>query len=155
AQGSAPDFTIGDLDRLSAVASKAALALGRMRRAKREAEQRRMARGLELARQIQRRLLPTLPPVVAGFPEAAEYRPAFGIGGDFYDVIPSGSAEVTALIGDVAGKGVAAALVMSRISSEFRRLVATASDLPAVFTQLNDSMCERSPDDTFVTAAGL
>ena len=70
---------------------------------------------LGIARRIQRSLLPTVTPLFHGFRVAAEYRPASEVGGDFYDVVVSGPGEITAVIGDVSGKGVAGALVMSHL----------------------------------------
>src|SRR5262249_55434471 len=151
----APDFTLGDLDALSAVAAQIALVMQRLRAERRATEQRRFERDLGIARQIQRRFLPALAPRVGGFRVAAEYRPAFEVGGDFYDLVPTGDAQATAVIGDVSGKGMAAALVMARVSSEFRRLARGECPPEALLGQLNAAMCEQSPDDSFVTAACL
>jgi serine phosphatase RsbU (regulator of sigma subunit) len=150
-----PDFTIGDLDALTTLAAQVSMVLQRLRVEQQAAEQRRMASDLTLARQIQRKFLPTLPPQVLDFRVAAEYRPAYAVGGDFYDVVPSANGHVMAVVGDVSGKGVAAALVMSRVSSEFRRLAQMTDSPQELLTQLNHSMVEQSPDDTFVTAACL
>jgi len=85
---------------------------------------------------------------------ATEYRPAYDVGGDFYDVITTGPGQLVAVIGDVAGKGVAGALMMSRISSEIRRLVAGNEMAPRqILTELNESFSALGVDDSFVTAA--
>jgi len=118
------------------------------------AAERRMERDLEAARRIQRSFLPSLPPSVGGFRVAAEYRPAFDVGGDFYDVYSTRAGRLSSVIGDVSGKGVSAALFMSRVSSEVRRLA------PALKTpwRLLDALNRRfgdGADDTFVTCAAV
>src|SRR5206468_11577578 len=118
----AADFTVAELDELSAVAAQVALVLERMRMEARAARQQRLERDLDLARQIQRHFLPALASEIEGLRVAAEYRPAYDVGGDFYDLVPAGDGSVLAAVGDVSGKGVPAALLMSRVSSDFRRL---------------------------------
>ncbi|NIV36729.1 MAG: stage II sporulation protein E, partial [Anaerolineae bacterium] len=76
-------------------------------------EKERLERELELAREIQRRLLPKTFPRLAGFDCAAASRPARQVGGDFYDVIPLASDRVGLVMADVSGKGMPAALFMA------------------------------------------
>jgi serine phosphatase RsbU (regulator of sigma subunit) len=83
----------------------------------------------------------------------AEYLPAFAVGGDFYDLIDLGDGRLLAAIGDVSGKGVTAALMMSRISSELRRLAVEAAGPAEMLSRLNDSLPGRMQDDRFVTVA--
>jgi phosphoserine phosphatase RsbU/P len=78
----------------------------------RRAEQRK-ARDLERARQVQRALLPTATPEIRGVKVAARYVPALELGGDFYDFLPYGEGRLAVAVGDVAGKGSAAALLAS------------------------------------------
>jgi serine phosphatase RsbU (regulator of sigma subunit) len=146
----APAFTIADQHALVAVASQALLVMQRL--AVRSPDERRLR---DLAREIQRRFLPALSPEMGGFRITAEYRPAHDVGGDFYDLVQSPGGELTAVIGDVSGKGVPAALLMSRISSDFRRLAATASSPQSLLAQLNHAMAEHAPDDAFATAVCL
>jgi serine phosphatase RsbU (regulator of sigma subunit) len=144
-----PDFGIEDLDALTGVAGQARDALSRLR-----TQRKHMSHDLELAKQIQQGFL-QLPPELNGFRIAAQYRPALNVGGDFYDLVPTGNGQVMAVIGDVSGKGVSAALLMSRVSMEFRRIAKESNTPKALLSQLNRSVCELSPDDTFVTAACL
>ena len=98
--------------------------------------------------------MPALPTAVNGFRVATEYRPAYDVGGDFYDVLTTGPGQLVAVIGDVAGKGVAGALMMSRISSEIRRLVGSTDVTPReLLTELNESFSMLGVDDSFVTCA--
>jgi serine phosphatase RsbU (regulator of sigma subunit) len=73
------------------------------------------------------------------------------VGGDFYDVVDGDDGAVTAVIGDVSGKGVQAALLMSRVSSDFRRLPRGGS-AQGLLELLNQATCEHTPDDSFATA---
>ena len=106
---------------------------------------------LGIARRIQRSLLPALEPLFHGYRVAADYRPASDIGGDFYDVVASGPGEVTVVIGDVSGKGVSGALVMSHLASDIRRLARTASSPRALIHELNQIVASLQLDDMFVT----
>ncbi len=154
AEPGANDFTEEDHDCLAGVTAQISMAIQQLRTATRQKRSRMIQRDLEAARRIQRSFLPALPTGVNGFRFATEYRPAFDVGGDFYDVITTGPGQLVAVIGDVAGKGVAGALMMSRISSEIRRL-AGVNDLPPsqILTQLNESFSALGVDDSFVTAA--
>src|SRR5258706_2315111 len=115
---------------------------------------RALQRDLEAARRIQRSFLPSLPPTVGGFRVAAEYRPAFDVGGDFYDVCSRRAGHLRAVIGDVSGKGVSAALFMSRVSSEVRRLAPAVNSPRRLLEELNRRFGDDG-DDTFVTAASV
>lgn len=153
AEQGAPDFTEGDHDALAGVAAQVSMAIQQLRTSARQRRSSMMQRDLEAARRIQRSFLPTLKTTVNGFRVATEYRPAFDVGGDFYDVITTSDGQLLAVIGDVAGKGVAGALMMSRISSEIRRLAAIPTMTPReLLTNLNESFAALGVDDSFVTA---
>jgi phosphoserine phosphatase RsbU/P len=114
--------------------------------------ERLLERDLEAARRIQRSFLPSLPPTVGGFRVAAEYRPAFDVGGDFYDVCSRRAGQLRSVIGDVSGKGVSAALFMSRVSSEVRRLAPALREPKRLLEELNRRFSDDG-EDTFITAA--
>jgi serine phosphatase RsbU (regulator of sigma subunit) len=146
------DFTDGDLQVLSALASNAVLVVQRLRASETTDEQRLIARDLDMAGEIQRRFLPRLDQEWGAVRVAAAYHPAYNVGGDFYDVVDGAQGEITAVIGDVAGKGVTAALLMSRISSDFRRLARGGKPPQALLDQLNQATVEHTPEDSFATA---
>jgi len=77
---------------------------------------------LSLAAEIQRRLLPPLPPRINGCDWAAAIRPAGKIGGDFYDFLETAPGRWVALIADVSGKGIPAAMALGSLRSTFRAL---------------------------------
>jgi serine phosphatase RsbU (regulator of sigma subunit) len=107
------------------------------------------------ARRMQRSLLPALEPLFHGYRVAADYRPAFDVGGDFYDVVASGPGEITAVIGDVSGKCVSGAMVMSHLAGDIRRLARTASSPRALIEALNRTFASLQLDDMFVTCVCL
>jgi sigma-B regulation protein RsbU (phosphoserine phosphatase) len=108
---------------------------------------------LEQASGIQRRFLPVAPSgAIGGVRLAAAYRPARGVGGDFYGLAPAREGALTVIIGDVAGKGVAAALLMSRVTSAFDVIAPTDRSPSEILAALDRSLAEHAPDDRFVTA---
>lgn len=119
----------------------------------RESETRRVERDLDRARTVQRKLLPAIPPEMPGLRVAVDYCPAFEIGGDFYDLVRIEDGRVFTIVGDVAGNGIAAALLMSRMMAEFRYAIAADSSSPAaVLALMNDRIAELE-QEAFVTAA--
>lgn len=106
------------------------------------------------ARKVQRRFLPPASDLHAGRVRVvSKYLPAFAVGGDFYDVVDLGGGRVLATIGDVSGKGVTAALMMSRVSSELRRLAFELDSPAEILTRLNRELPAWMDDDRFVTIA--
>jgi sigma-B regulation protein RsbU (phosphoserine phosphatase) len=147
-----PDFTRADLGVLEGIAALFSLALQRLRAKELELAQARVGRDLKEARRVQKQLMSTALPPATGVTALAEYLPAFDVGGDFYDVgvLPDG--RISAVIGDVSGKGVTAALVMSRVTSEFRRHRDRARTPAELLAAVNASMV-RDDSESFATAA--
>jgi serine phosphatase RsbU (regulator of sigma subunit) len=106
-----------------------------------------------LARRVQRTLLPPGPPDVPGYAFHAHYEPAYEVGGDYYDFIPLAGRRLAVLLGDVSGKGVAAALVMVKFSVEARVCLQTEPDAAAAVGKLNGLMTRAAMPDQFVTLA--
>jgi serine phosphatase RsbU (regulator of sigma subunit) len=105
------------------------------------------------AREIQRAFLPPIDAERRGVHALAEYRPAFAVGGDFYDVVHHADGRVTAFVGDVAGKGVSAALLMALVSGEMRQLARSRRGPRRILGQVNTWLEPQLPPDRFVTAA--
>ena len=99
-----------DLDVLTAVASQAAIAIQNATLHESLLERERVARDLKLAEQVQKRFLPQSVPEIPGFEFFAHYDPAYEVGGDYYDFVPLPGDRCAIAVGDVSGKGVAAAL---------------------------------------------
>src|SRR5207245_9583587 len=85
--------------------------------------ERRLRSDLDTAREIQRQLLPTGAREVPGLDLAAGYVPARELGGDFYDFLPYGQGRLGFALGDVSGKGAAAALYGSLAIGTIREIV--------------------------------
>ena len=106
---------------------------------------------LEVAREIQLALLPrgtySLHDVeISGFT-----KPANTVGGDFYDVLPQPDGGIVLTLGDVAGKGSPAALLMALLLAAFRTLVEERLAPPALVARLNVQICRHSPASRFIT----
>src|SRR5205807_2561728 len=88
---------------------------------------------------LQRSLLPARPPMIEGFDVAARYIPGteVGVGGDWYDLFALPSGHVGMVIGDVAGNGLRAAVVMGRIRSALRAYALETADPADVLTRLD------------------
>jgi serine phosphatase RsbU (regulator of sigma subunit) len=116
-----------------------------------ELARERLKLDLELAREVQRGLLPLRLPEVPGYEFFAYYESAYEIGGDYYDFIPLSRQRVAVLLGDVAGKGVAAALLMAKLSADARSCMLMHPDTAAAVTRLNSLMTQCGNADRFVT----
>jgi serine phosphatase RsbU (regulator of sigma subunit) len=144
-------FTQGDLDLLTGVAAQSAMAMQNAKLHQESLKQQRLQQDLLLAEQIQKSFLPRQLPAVDGMEFVAEYRPAYAIGGDFYDVFWLGGERLGMFIGDVSGKGVSAALLMARISSDLRVAALAEVDPGAALQRVNRAVLERRQPDIFVT----
>lgn len=153
--GSRSSFTQGELDLLTALAAHAALALQNARMHQQKLAQQRLEQDLLLAEQIQKSFLPSQLPEVPELRFVAEYRPAYSVGGDFYDVFAVGPGKLGVIIGDVSGKGVSAALLMARVSSDLRAAVIGEPDPQSAMARVNKSVLERGQHDIFVTAIAM
>jgi len=100
--------------------------------------------------------LPKKLPQLAGYEFFAHYEPAQEVGGDYYDFIPLPASRLAIMVGDVAGKGVPAALLMAKVSSDARFCMLTEPDPAQAVYKLNEQMQEAGMLDRFITlAAGL
>ena len=113
-------FTDQDLQVLASVASQAAIALDNARLHEEAVKQRALQRDLELAREMQHALLPSSSPTVPHYHFFDFYDAAFQVGGDYYDYVMLPENRFAAVVGDVAGKGVSAAILMAKLSSDVR-----------------------------------
>jgi serine phosphatase RsbU (regulator of sigma subunit) len=129
-------FTADDASLLQLAADRAALAVQSLRSA-----DDRIA-----AETLQRSLLPSAPPTVPGVEIAARYVPGSGVvGGDWYDVFVLPSGELGVVIGDVAGSGLAAAIVMGRMRSALRAYALETTDPAEVLDRLDRKMQHFEP----------
>ena len=106
---------------------------------------------LEVAADMQRRLLPPLPPSAHGLEWAASLQPAGKIGGDFYDIVPLAHGRWMLLVADVSGKGIPAALALSTLRAAFRALANDQTGPADVLTQLSAILYEQWAGMPYVT----
>jgi len=129
-------------------------ALEEQRRAtaeKLEAE-RRAAQELEIAKQVQSRLFPQNSPPVKSLEYAGICIQARKVGGDYYDFLNLGGGRLGLVIGDIAGKGIAAALLMANLQANLRSQCAIALDQPQrLLRSVNQLFRENTPDGSFAT----
>jgi sigma-B regulation protein RsbU (phosphoserine phosphatase) len=145
-------FTQEDLKFLCGVANQAAIALDNARMHAEAVARERLKRDLELAHRVQLSFLPAKLPQVPDYEFYAHYEPANEVGGDYYGFVPLPQGRLAITVGDVAGKGVAAALLMAKLSSDTRFCLLTENDYSRALSRLNDLLHEfATPLDRFVT----
>jgi sigma-B regulation protein RsbU (phosphoserine phosphatase) len=142
-------FSDTDLLMLQTLASAAALAINNAHMAEELVEQERFSRELELATEMQRSLLPATP--TDAFPVAGINLPANEMSGDFYDFFELEDGRIYFSLGDVSGKGMDAALLMSKTASLFRCLGKTIHEPNALLATINRELCETAIHGMFVT----
>lgn len=144
-------FSNDDLEVLVAVASQAAVAIDNARMHEFAIEQRALQRDLDLAARMQRALLPSKAPAVEDYSFFDYYESARQVGGDYYDYVMLADGRFAVVVGDVAGKGVSAAILMARLSSDVRFSLASEKSPAAAVTQANHSFAQHDWADRFVT----
>jgi serine phosphatase RsbU (regulator of sigma subunit) len=144
-------FTLDDLDLLAAVTNQTAFAIANARLHRKLLLQERTERDLHLARQVQQSFLPRRFPEVAGMQFCASYKAALEVGGDFYDFIPLASGRLAIVVGDVAGKGIPAALLMARMSSAVREFALTEEKPRRVVARVNERLAAMDAEGSFIT----
>lgn len=146
-------FPESDRRTLELLANQAAIALENAELHRQALEKERLEREIELASEIQRQILPKGLPSVAGWELVGWNRPARHIGGDYYDLFRlQGEADrLAVVVGDVSGKGVPAALLVSTLHSALRLLVERMSVCPDLLSRLNHHILESSAPNKFIT----
>ena len=146
------DFVSGDLKLIAALADAAETFIERERAYQRELSQARLRRELEIASEIQSRLLPRDVPTVPGVQVVARSRPAGEVGGDFFDVQTLPGNALAIALGDAAGKGVPAALIMAMARVLLRVGLQTTRSPEATLKLLNAGLAnDLSSADSFLT----
>jgi sigma-B regulation protein RsbU (phosphoserine phosphatase) len=146
-------FTQDDLRLLMAVAAQAGVAIENAHMHESLVERAELERDLEIAHRVQKSFLPKKFPQADGYEFFAHYESAQEVGGDYYDFIPMPNNRLGVMIGDVAGKGVPAALLMAKVSADARFFALTERTLSDVIGKLNENMQEAGLLDRFVTFA--
>ena len=134
-------FTKEDLELLVSTASQAAIAIQSAQMHEAALRQRELTRDMQLAHEVQHGFLPDKRPDLPGYEFFYYYQPMDQIGGDYYDYIPLPDGRVAVLVADVVGHGVAAALLMAKLSAEARFSLYSEHKPAAAITRLNERIC--------------
>jgi sigma-B regulation protein RsbU (phosphoserine phosphatase) len=144
-------FTEEHLDILTTLASVASIRVENATLIDLRIERERMERELELATEIQQRFQPSAPPRMDGYEFQGISFSCYEIGGDYYDFIQQGDGKMLIALGDVSGKGTAAALLMSSVHAAMHAQVSAGSKLPEIVRSVNQYLADNTPANRFVT----
>ncbi len=144
-------FTEDHLKVLTTLASVAAIRVENARLVEARFQQERLERELQLAMEIQQRFQPTAPPEVSGYEFQGISFPCYEIGGDYYDFIQRADGRLVIALGDVSGKGTAAALLMSSLHAAIHAQTGSHDTLVETISAVNRYLAENIPPNRFVT----
>ena len=149
-------YSKADVRLLGSVATQTGMALENSRLtaeiAAEIARRERMNRELEIAREVQERLFPQELPEVAGLDYSGTCRPALGVGGDYFDFLLLPNNMLGIAIGDVSGKGIAAALLMAGLRASLRgQTIDGAHNLAGLMNNVNKLVYESSSSNRYAT----
>jgi serine phosphatase RsbU (regulator of sigma subunit) len=144
-------FTEDHLKVLTTLASVAAIRVENARLVEARFQQERLERELQLAMEIQQRFQPTAPPVVTGYEFQGISFPCYEIGGDYYDFIQREDGRLVIALGDVSGKGTAAALLMSSLHASIHAQTGSHDSLVDTISAVNRYLADNIPSNRFVT----
>lgn len=144
-------FTEEHLNILTTLASVASIRVENATLTEERMERERMERELELATEIQQRFQPSAPPKVEGYQFQGISFSCYEIGGDYYDFIARDGDRMVVALGDVSGKGTAAALLMSSLHAAIHAQISAKSSLDETVVSVNQYLVENTPANRFVT----
>lgn len=144
-------FSTEDLEILMTVAGQASLTYENAQLMKTWAEKQKQDGEMKIAMAVQRALLPVSLPKAPGYSFFASYDSAQAVGGDYYDCFRLTDDLICLSFGDVAGKGVPGALIMSRISSCVQNVMPFVHDPHEAIQKINNHMCANMVEGRFVT----
>ncbi len=131
------ELTLSEADFLEGLALQAAVALENARHHKRNLEFARLQQDLNAARAIQRSLLPQTLPEIPGYSVAFRSDTCYEVGGDYLDIVEQPGGSLLMAVADVAGKGLASAIMSTSFRAAFRGMAATGMPLDELATRIN------------------
>jgi len=140
-----------DINLLATVAGQAAIAIENSRLHKSEIDQQRVKEELDLARKIQQGLFPKKNPEISGLDIAGVSVPALSVGGDYYDFIQLSPNKILAVVADVSGKGMSAALYMSKVQGMVQLAAHIYSMPKEMLTNINRRIFDGMDRRSFIT----
>jgi sigma-B regulation protein RsbU (phosphoserine phosphatase) len=151
--GSDASFSPGGLDLFRAIAEQSAFALYNQAIYKDAGEKRLLDHDLEIAREVQKILLPSDPPIMPGYQISGVNIPARVLSGDYYDYLSIDEHLTGIAIADVSGKGIPASLIMALCRSALRSQAATDSSPSNVLHKVNRQLYPDMREDMFISMA--
>ena len=136
---------------ITTVTNIVAVAIENKRLFKRQLEQERLKKEMELASEMQRMLIPAELPRGNKYEFSSIYKPQLGVGGDYFDVIQFDEHRIAFCVGDISGKGVAAALLMANFQANFHSLIRKQYPLDDFVKALNESVLRITHSEKFIT----
>ena len=136
---------------ITTITNIVAVAIENKRLFKRQLEQERLKREMELASEMQKMLIPSELPCCGDYEFASIYKPHLGVGGDYFDVIKFDETNFAFCIADISGKGVAAALLMANFQANFHSLIRKRYPLDEFIKELNQSVLRITNSEKFIT----
>jgi serine phosphatase RsbU (regulator of sigma subunit) len=130
-------LTIYETDFIEGLALQAAVALENARNHKRNVEFARVQQDMDAARAIQRSLLPQRLPIIPGYSLAFRSDTCYEVGGDYLDIVAQPDGSLLMAVADVAGKGMASAIMSTSFRSAFRAMAADGSPLDELAARMN------------------
>jgi len=145
-----------DVRILKSVATQTALALSNAELTSAIAEEiahrEKLNREIEIAREVQERLFPQHLPEISGLDYCGRCRTALGVGGDYYDFLALPEGKLGIALGDVSGKGIAAALTMASLQASLRaEAMRAGNDIAGLITRVNHALYDASTEDRYAT----
>jgi sigma-B regulation protein RsbU (phosphoserine phosphatase) len=148
-------FSEADLETLVTVALQASLAIQKadlFRDLKKTAD---LKTDLALAHELQQRFLPQRNPALPEYQFFSYYQPMQQVGGDYYDYLPLGDRQLAIIAADVVGHGIAAALLMAKVSADSRFALATSRSAVEAVEKMNNSLSDLNIDRFVTLCLGL
>ncbi len=145
-------FEEDEIKSVETFANYAAVALENAMLIKQSIEKERLEKELDVARDIQRKILPLKTPTIKNLEITALFVPAFEVGGDYYDFFNIGNNKLGFVIADVSGKGISAAFIMAEVEGIFESLSNLIYSPKEILTKVNEILYKNLERKSFVTA---
>jgi phosphoserine phosphatase RsbU/P len=146
-------FTKDDLSAIETFSDYASVAIENSRLLEESIEKERLEKELDVAREIQRKILPLKIPDYPNLQIASVFIPAFEVGGDYYDFFEISKTKLGFVIADVSGKGISAAFIMAEVKGIFESLSKTIERPKEILLKANDILRSTLDNKSFVSAA--
>lgn len=142
----------GKIQLILSISNIVAVSIENKRRFSRQLEEARFEHEMQLASEMQLALVPQILPQSDFFELSSIYKPHFGVGGDYFDCVKISDTRYILCVADVAGKGLAAALLMSNIEASLHAIVQNAGTLEQYVQRLNKAVWRVTKGDRYVTS---